>query len=64
MSYNISNIERKIARLEKQLSTYNLDSIDKPQDVYSYFGGIDIGVIKGKIQVLEDLLDYLTEKEE
>tara|TARA_R110000851_G_scaffold77313_1_gene169906 strand:+ start:54 stop:242 length:189 start_codon:yes stop_codon:yes gene_type:complete len=56
-----AKLKRQIERLTKQLERYEVEDQHK---IFNFFGGENYGYIKGRISVLEDLLDQLEEEEE
>ena len=58
--FDINRVERRLSRLKRELSYYDLDGIIA--DKYTAHGGWSIGYIEGQIRVLEDVLDMMREK--
>ena len=49
---------RKRKRLVKQLQEYDLENANSK---YTYEGGRSIGLLQGKISIIEDILDLIDE---
>ena len=47
---------RKRARL---IENHKMYEIEKPEKTFNFFGGFSSGYIKGKLSVIEDLLDEM-----
>jgi len=55
-----ARIKHRIDRIKKKLEDYDLS---KPNEKYNYDGGFSVGYLKGKLAVLEDLLDEEDDEE-
>jgi len=52
----VKNLKRKRKRYIERLKQYDLDS---PEKELTYHGGVSVGILKGKLSTVEDVLDEL-----
>jgi hypothetical protein len=54
----ISELKRRIKKYEDRVSI-KLEKEQGNELSYTYWGGYDLGEMKGKVTILEEFLDYL-----
>ena len=57
--FDINRVERRLSRLKRELSYYDLGDIIAEK--YTARSGWSIGYIEGQIRVLEEVLDMMRE---
>lgn len=60
MYYSKKQLERQVKRIRKKLEHYD---VEDPSKEFTYWGGLNQGQLLGKVEVYEDILDMLEEKE-
>ena len=58
----IEKIKRRLKRLEHQRDVLEANHKGREVTHFSYWGGFELGYLKGKITVLEDILEEMIEE--